>query len=374
MEKNKKTHDIEIVEYSKYVKKSVKPSTSKDWTLNGDNNEFFQYVKDCYEGSPTNSAIINAYNSYIYGKGLKFENTEININKYLSKKDTRLAVADFYTYGAFALQVIWNSSENIEDKRPIKFRYVPIYKLGIGLDKQTNEVIGYWYSFDWGDQGKNKPKFFTKFDGDYKYDEELGEGNDIEMFVVQRVSSEPFYANPSYMAGLQWAEIEMELMNSSISHIKNGFQPSKVINVPFVPETEELKAEYVRKMNSKLLGSSNNNSNIYAFNKNAENKITVEPIQVAELNQQYTYYGEEAEKKLIIAHSAPPILFSGTREGGGLGNNAEEMETALSMLYRKQINPIRETIIDGIEELLTLAGIEDNSLVFEDFIKFKKEE
>jgi len=364
---------LEVITFSKYIKKDIKPSISTEWTLNGVNNEFFQYVKDCYEGSSTNSAIINAFSNYIYGMGLTCKDENINLLKYLSKRDTKLLVLDFYTYGAFALQVIWNSSEDIENKKPLKLKYIPIYKLGVSLDKQTNEVNGYWYSFDWEDKSRYKPKFFNLFDGDYKYDSDKEIGQDVEIAVVQRVSSDPFFANPSYMAGLQWAEIEMELSNSSISHIKNGFQVGKVINVPFVPATEELKQEYIRKMNNKFEGSSNTNSNIYAFNKNPDNKVTVESMEVTELNQQYSYYGEEAEKKLIIAHSAPPILFSGSRDGGGLGNNSEEMETALSMLYRKQINPIREDILDGLEDILGWFsnGME---LEFKDFIKFDKED
>lgn len=364
-----KKYDVEFIQMSKYVRPIVEPSISSKWTLNGLNNEYYNYIKDCYDGSVTNKAIINAFKNYIYAEGLISKNENFNIYRYVSKNDIKLFVLDYKIYGGFAVQVIWNSVKDIKDKKPIYFKYIPIYKLGLNIDKDTQDINGYWYSFDWRNTSKYKPTFYQKFDGRYKYDESEKKGEDVEIYVVKRVSSDPWFADCDYSAGLQYAELEMELANSSINHIKNGFQAGKIVNVPYVPETEELREQVKRKIINQTSGTSNTNFTIVGFSDNPDNKITIDNVQVAELNAQYQNFEELAEKKLIVAHQAPPVLFGGTREGGGLGNNAEEIKTATQMLYRKIINPMREDILDGLDYLLSFIEPQPK-LEFKDFDEF----
>lgn len=355
---------LQVIEFSKYIQPVVEPQISKKWVLNGDNNSFFKYIKECYDGSPTNAGIINGYVNYVYGDGL-VDLSGKDINRYIKKQDARLICQDYKTYGAYALQVIWNSAKNPEDKKPILMKYIPVFKLGLNLDSAQN-INGFWYSFDWEKTGTYKPIFIPIYDGRYKE-------KDIEILYVQRPSSNPFFANPDYISGLQYAQLEMELANSSVNHILNGFQGTKVVNCfGGVPETEEQRQEYQRKIVQKLTGSTNTNKVIVSFNENPEHKIVVDDIAVPELNQQYVHFEEVAEKKLIIAHSAPPVLFSGTKDGNGLSNNADEIEMATAMLYRKHISPMREVILDGLETVF--KEIDDTiKPAFKDFETFSQD-
>jgi len=66
------------------------------------------------------------------------------------------------------------------------------------------------------------------------------------------------------------------------------------------------------------------------------------------------FYSEEAERKLIVAHSAPPILFSGSNQGSGFSSNADEIAVATKGLYRRHINPMREVILNGLGSIFSL--------------------
>ncbi|WP_288956156.1 hypothetical protein, partial [uncultured Polaribacter sp.] len=44
--------------------------SNKEWVAYGNDNNYFQYLIDRYNGSPTNNAIINGVSEMIYGKGL----------------------------------------------------------------------------------------------------------------------------------------------------------------------------------------------------------------------------------------------------------------------------------------------------------------
>jgi archaellum biogenesis ATPase FlaH len=59
------------------------------------------------------------------------------------------------------------------------------------------------------------------------------------------------------------------------------------------------------------------------------------------------------------------ILYFGSNDKSGFGNNKDEKE-ALKTLYRSNINPMREVIIDSLEYLIGFS--EPNiSLKFKDF-------
>lgn len=365
---------IEVIEMSAYTPPKISPSVMGKWTLFGDNNEYFDYIQDCYKNSPTNSGIINGYASYIYGEGLIDVKTGAEITKLISKNDTRLLTKDYKIYGQCAVQVIWNNAINKVDKKPISIKYLPVKKVGLDID-EDGEINGYWYSFDWT-SSKYTPKFYHKFDGVYKGDLEGFDETDAntEILVIRRPTDEDFFATPDYESGLVFAKVEAELANSTISHIQNGFQGGALVNCNGgVPPTEELKQEYKKKIIKSLTGTGNTNKVIVSFNENAEMAMTVDRIQVDELNAQYEAFDARAEKKLLIAHSAPIILFGGSREGGGLGSNSDEMKEATNALYRMQINPSREVILDGLQGIVDYINPEVE-LGFKDFEELLIEE
>lgn len=376
MENKELDYSIQVIEMSKHLPIDIKPVISRKWVLNGEDNSNFKMIKDAYDDSPTNASIINAYCNYTLGEGLvdlavlndetksseelKIKLAKLSVNKYLSKGDVKLIVQDFKTYGAYSVQIIWNAAVKKEDKKPLLIKHLPMNKIGINVDKEMN-VNGYWFCFDWEEKNKYKPQFYPIFDGTYK-------DKDVEIYVVQRPSSNAFFSQPDWISGLRYAQLEGELANSAINHVLNGFQGTKVVNCNNgVPATEELKAEYKRKIIKDLTGTNNTNKIIVSFNASKEKGIEVTDIPVTELNQQYVHFAEEAEKKLRIAHSASPVLFSGTKEGSGLSNNADEIEMATAMTYRQSINPIRETILDGLHFIFKHI---DSSIIL-DFLDFR---
>lgn len=363
-------NDIVVVNFSKNLPIDIKPLIGGKWVLNGDYNNNFYLYKDAYDDSPTNSAIINACSNYIYGDGLLNDNigdikfSKASVNKHISKVDTKLICYDFKTYGGYAVQIIWNAAIKEEDKKPLLIKYIPIYKLGLNINNDM-DVDGYWYSFDWREYNKYKPVLYPKYDGAYK-------GYDVEVLIIQRASSNPFFSQPDYLSGLRYAQLEGKLANSAFNHVENGFQGTKVINFNNgIPATEELKQKYKNDIIRDLTGTENTNKLIISFNVDKDRGVDITDIAVPELNQQYVHFSEEAERKLIVAHSAPPILFSGSREGGGLGNNANEIEVATKSLYRRVINPMREEILDGLMFIFKDIdnSIELNFLDFKDFDK-----
>ena len=63
-------NDLRIVNLSTYTSPEIVEQSNKDWISYGTSNDYFQYLIDRYNGSPTNNAIINAISEMIYGRGL----------------------------------------------------------------------------------------------------------------------------------------------------------------------------------------------------------------------------------------------------------------------------------------------------------------
>ena len=65
-----RNQQVSIVNLSTYTSPKVTEIRNKDWVAYGDDNDYFQYLIDRYNGSATNNAIINGISEMIFGKGL----------------------------------------------------------------------------------------------------------------------------------------------------------------------------------------------------------------------------------------------------------------------------------------------------------------
>jgi hypothetical protein len=355
------------VKMSAFQPIDIKPLYGRKWVTNGVNNINFQTYKNAYDDSPTNASIINAFVSYIYGEGLidkaGKEKQYLNVKSVISQEDVLLICQDYKTYGGYAAQIIWNSALNVADKKPLKIEYMPIYKLGVNYD-ENNKVDGYWYSYDWQNRGRYKPALYPKFTGKYT-------DNNLEILYVRRPTAEPFFPIPDYLAGIPWAQVEGELANAGKQHFKNAMTGLTIINYNNGRIADDNVAkEQAEKVRGKVVGTENQSAVIVSFNESADEAVVVDQLHPPELNQQNVFYAEESERKLIVAHSAPPILFSGSNSGSGFSSNADEIAVATKGLYRRNINPMREVILNGLQSVFDLI---DNARVL-DFKDFEEEE
>lgn len=333
-----------VIQHSAHLPINIEPIISRKWVLNGNNNSNWQMYQDAFDDSPTNSSIIKGTVEYIFADGLIDLNgdsdiqKEFNVSKHLSASDAKLICNDYKKFGGFAVQVIWNSAKDIEDKRPLLVKYFKIFKLGLSID-ECMEVNGYWYSFDWSKYAKYKPVYYPMYTGEYK-------GNDVELIVFQQPTSNDFFAQPDYVSAIRYAQIEGELQNWAYNHLLNGFQGSVLINVNGgVPATEELRRRYRKDLLGNTTGSINAGKAIVSFNKSKEQAIDVITIPVLDLNQQYVQMSTDSREQLIAAHQASPVIFANTKDGNGLSNNAAEMEMATKAMYRKVIRPMQKDIL-----------------------------
>jgi len=262
MEENKiKPSDITLIQMNNYIRPKIEENKSKNWVLNGKNNSFYQYLIDRYNGSPTNSAIINSYINMIYGGGLGAYNANTNtadwlkLNVILKAVDLRKVISDFVIFNEFSWQVI--RAKNGKDLASLK--HLPKERVAPALENEDEEIETYWYCRDWRNTNKYPPIAFSAF-GTSKDAIEIYNGKPYK-------AGKTYFADPDYLAGLPYCEMEEEISNYYINHIKNGLSFGYIINIPDGNSlSNEEKDELERKIKSKLVGSSNAGKFVLSFN------------------------------------------------------------------------------------------------------------
>lgn len=350
MEENKGV-DIKLISLSNYVRPAVVENKSKNWVLNGRNNEFYDYIIDRHNGSPTNSSINNSYIDLIYGRGLGYTNGLLGVNDWaqlqtiLRPKELRKIISDYQIFGEFSFQVIKNKGKGLHSIMHVaKQNVVP------SIENEDSEIESYFFSKNWKRIGQNVPVKFSAF----------GTSKDaIELYVGKPYKvGKTYFSDPDYLAGMPYMEMEEEIANLNINYIQKGLSAGYIINIPDGKSlTTEEKDKFEKQIKKKLVGSPNAGDFIISFN-GRDVEITVTPFPVNEnIHKQWSFLTEEAKQQILTSHRATSPSIVGIISSSGFSNTADEMDMAEAQLMKRVIKPKQDFVIEAIEEVLVQYGI-----------------
>ena len=330
-----------VLQMASYVRPEIKESTYKEWVLNGDNNDFYNYIIDRYNGSPTNSAILDTYTRMTYGLGL---NVDVPL---FDKKEVRKILKDFALFGEASFELMYLKN------KPVKMSHIPKQMVAPNKADDKGNITKYWYCYDWNKTTMYEPKPFDAF----KY----GKGaKRSEIVVIKDYQVGQFYfSNPSYLSAMPYAELEEEIANFFINHVKNKFMVSTIINVNNgIPDSEEKRKQIANQYKGGTTGTSNAGVVVVSFNDNKDTATTIEQVQINDAYQQYDFLSKEARYQICVAHKANASII-GVEKSTGFSSNAEEIQTAFNETMLNVIQPMQEVILDVFQEVATLAGINE---------------
>jgi len=344
---------LQIINLSNYIRPEIKEVSGKKWVLNGDKNSFYQVIIDAYNGSPTNSAIIDSYSQFIYGKGLTSKDKARKPSEWaaiislVSKKDLRKICKDFEMFGEASIEVKYVNGKIQRCFHVAKQRIAP------EVANEEGDITGYYYSYDFANVNKYKPERMDAFG----FGEGLGERSEIYIIRDYQVG-QFYYSNPSYVSGISWAKMEEEISNYSINHIQKGLSFGHIINMNAgVQESIETIQENTRQIRNHLTGSQNAGAFFLNWNDNKDSEITISALEVSDAHQQYAYLSTEARQQLCTAHKLTSPMLVGVKESSGFSSNAEEIKVGFEELMINVIRPKQEIILDGLMEIFAVNGI-----------------
>jgi len=344
--------EISFVNLSTYTSPEVVEEINKEWIKYGTDNNYFQFLIDRYNGSPTNNAAINGISQQIYGKGLNATDSARKPNEYaqmvtlLNKDTVRKLCYDLKLMGQCAVQVIYNKQRT----KIAQLEHFPIETLRAEKANDLGEIPAYYYFKDWINIRPNdKPLRIPAFGMSKK---------PIEIMYIQPYKAGFYYYSPvDYQGGLQYCELEEEISNYHLNNIMNGLSPSMLINFNNGTPNQEERRLIETKIAEKFSGSSNAGKFILAFNDTKDAQAEITPVQLSDAHQQYQFLSEESTKKIMLAHRVVSPMLLGIKDSTGLGNNADEIKTASLLMDNTVIRPFQELLIDSFNQLLAVNDI-----------------
>ena len=347
---------VHVVNFSSYTTPVVKEVQGKDYVEYGEDNDYFGYLIDRYNGSPTNNAILNSLMDMTFGKGLDATDSAKKPSEYaamrglFTKSCLQKVVADYVMMGQCSLQVIYSQDHNTI----VEVQHIPVETLRAARCNEDGEVEAYYYAKDWlavssrRETAERIPAFGKSKEG-------------LEILYIKPYRAGFYYYSPvDYQGGLPYAELEEEIANYHINNIQNGLAPSMLINFNNGVPSEEERRSIEQQIATKFSGSSNSGKFILAFNDNKDLAATVDPVQLSDAAEQYQFLSAESTQKIMVSHRIVSPMLLGIKDNSGLGNNAEELKTASTLLDNLVIRPKQEIIIDGIDQILAYNDISLN--------------
>ena len=350
--KASKVSEFGFVSLSTYTSPEIKEVNGEEWIEYGADNNYFQYLIDRYNGSPTNNAAINGISQAIYGKGLNATDSSRKPNEYaqmislFKKSVVRKLCYDLKLMGQCAVQIIYSKDR----KRIAQIEHLPIETLRAEKANDDGEIPAYYYFKDWVNIKRSDEPLRIPAYGMSK--------ENIEIYYIKPYKSGFYYYSPvDYQGGLQYAELEEEVSNYHLSNILNGLAPSMLINFNNGTPNQEERQLIESKIARKFSGSSNAGKFILAFNDNKEAAADITPVQLSDAHNQYQFLSEESQSKIQVSHRVVSPFLLGIRTSSGFSSNADEIKTASLLMDNTVIRPFQELLIDAFDDILSYNEI-----------------
>ena len=344
--------EVSFVNLSTYTSPEIIEVPNQDWIAYGDDNNYFQFLIDRYNGSPTNNACINGISQQIYGKGLGATDSNRKPEQYaemitLLKKDVvRKLSYDLKLMGQCAIQVIYSKDRN----KIAQVEHIPVETLRAEKCNEDGDIPAYYYFKDWA---KLKPSDKPLRIPAYGMSKE-----NIEIYYIKPYKSGFYYYAPvDYQGGIQYAELEEEISNYHLNNIMNGLSPSMLINFNNGTPNPQERELIEQRIAQKFSGSSNAGKFILSFNDNKDAQAEITPVQLSDAHNQYQFLSDESQSKVLVAHRVVSPMLLGIKDNTGLGNNADEIKTASLLMDNTVIRPFQELLIDSFDDILAYNNI-----------------
>jgi hypothetical protein len=330
----------------------------EDFITYGDDNLFPDDLIEAWLQSPTHNALTTGIVQMIAGEGLNLsDNTNVSLSAFVKKANKkgeslddiiRKTSFDLYLHGYYGWQIIWNKAQtNIAE-----MYHVPAEQIRSGkINKDTMSIEDYYVSWDWSKYRKKgfKPIKIKAFDP-----EDRTEARQM-IFVKQYRPSQYYYSTPSYIGGMNWILLDNAIGEFHLNNIENGFFPNTLVQFFNGEPTQEEKRNIEQKFISKFTGKKQAKI-VFAYNDNQDKKVSFETHEPANVDKRFKELMPEVSKNIMISHRVPSPLLFGIRDSGGLGNNAEELESSSILMNKMVIIPLQQIIIENLAKIFKING------------------
>ena len=353
--------NLNLVKLSHYNIPHLVEKSNQDWISFGEDNLYPNYILDLFLGSAINGALIKSIGAMIYGEGLAATDADesdekkesyLRLTELLDNSDDDVLkdlAMDLKLFGGFYVNVKWSRDRS----KIAKMKHIPAQYIRSGK-MVDGEIDTYYYSSDWSKYKKqeHRPIPYRAFSTEDR-------SNASQILMIRDKNPALFYGfAPDYVAATDWIQMELEIAQFHLSNITSGMTPSMHVGFSNGVPTEEERRTIERQLNQKFAGSGNAGKILITFNDGKETAPIIEPIQMNDAQSAWEGMSKQAVNQILAGHRVTsPILFGIRAEGGGLGNNADELRDAFSLFTNTVVIPFQNTLLKGLEKIFKVNDI-----------------
>ena len=356
-----------------YIDDSEVVKSSHEYVSYGTNNDYPNYLIDLYQKSSVHNALCNSIASWIYGDGVTSPDKNIKVeawakfitlfDKGIGKNTIQKCVLDLKVQGGFYLSLTYS----LDRTTITEVEHIPYENMRTG-EETDGKVEFYYYSKDWAQVKKVGYDKVKAFDPEQKQ----AYPNQIVCFKMYSVGSY-YYPKPDYQGGLNYINLDKNVSEYHLANIQNGLAPSFLLSFNQGIPSEEKRREVKRQIENELSGSKNAGKFILSFSDDRANAPEITSFALSDADKQYQFLSTEITNKIMVSHRVvSPRLFGVNSDGGGLGNNADELRTASILFEQTVVSGYRELLTEALELIMFEAG-EGIKLEFESSQPFSEE-
>ena len=317
----------------------------------GVDNNLPKLYANCVERSATLGAAVAQSCNYVLGDGLEINagdwTGEVNRRGETMQDIVNHIVLDYFTYGNYAIQVIYN-------KLGIP---VEIYALDVARCRLNGDKNKVFYS------KKNWTKYQTKAD---VYDRfgyaEIDPEKPTQIYFYNGTGIRSMYAKAPWASAMDDVLTEVEGSRFSLSSVVNGFAARYILNIPDTSNlTDEQKKAIEEAIKTKFTGAEASNFLLY-FTNDEGKSIDIKKIEANQDPKLFQEIRNGARENIFISLRISSLLCGLGSEKTGF--STDEYRDSYKLYDRTVAEPIRHLIERSLEKII---GI-DKAVVIKPFV------
>jgi hypothetical protein len=331
---------------------------TEDWR-----NLYPQFLIDLYYSSSITAAIINATAEMIAGEDLIIEDEEdrdlearVKLQNFMDRANgneslhevLKKVAFDFKLQGAFALNIVWS-----KDRTQIaEIYHVAAEKIRCARPNEFGKTPGYYVSADWTNTRQNKPYYVPAFNAN-----DRTSANQIMYSGLYSPNMNSYYT-PDYVSCNNWALIDSRVSEFHLNNISNGFSGSFLVSFANGIPTAEERNQIEQSLTDKFCSETNSGKFVLTFSDDKTRTPEITPISPSDLDKQYLALQELLTQNILSGHRVTSPMLMGIKNETGLGNNADELNSASNFYLNTVIKPYQDMIVKQLRKIFQINNMD----------------
>ena len=214
------------------------------------------------------------------------------------------------------------------------------------------KVDTYYISADWGNTRTHRPYPIPAFNAN-----DRTSASQL-LYTGAYSPNMDIYHTPDYLAGCNWALVDQMVAEYHLGNIQRGFSGSYFISFANGIPTQEERMQIEDSLAQKFGGSANSGKMVLTFSDDRNRVPEITPIAVSNADKQYLALQELLVQNILTAHRVTSPMLMGIKSDTGLGNNADELNSASNFYLNTVVRGFQLHIMNTLQTIFSVNNMD----------------